>query len=148
MQKDDLGKENVLSENLHEYVAHHLDRLDGPEAKDAFHALIEAPKQIVPLLVEAYHKRTRSSMRAAIVEVVWQFRDPGAVPFLAAALRDDSEEIWRQALDGLVAIGGGGALDALRGHRGGLPARGEKAEWIDEAIGQIEQETASRISEN
>ncbi|MCX7428467.1 MAG: HEAT repeat domain-containing protein [Planctomycetia bacterium] len=137
-----------MPHDLNEYVAYFLDRLEGPEAKNAFHALVEAPNEAVPLLVAAYDRETRSSMRAAVVEVLRQFRDPRTVPFFATALRDDSQEIWSEALDGLVTIGGSGALDALRCYRSSLSASSKKAEWIDEAIGQIEQETASRSSEN
>ena len=68
-----------MSENLDEYVAYYLDRLEGPEAENAFHSLIEAPVEAVPLLVEAYHQQSCSSKRAAIVEILWQFRDAKTV---------------------------------------------------------------------
>ena len=93
-----------MPEKLDEYVAYYLDRLEGPDAENAFHSLIEAPKEAVPLLIEAYHQKTRSSARAAILDIVAQFRDPTTIPFLGAALRHDSEEIWKHALDGLVMI--------------------------------------------
>ena len=130
-----------MLENLNDYVAYHLDRLEGAEAENAFHSLIEAPKEAVPLLIEAYQQETLFSTRAVIVEIIWQFRDPTTVPFLATALRDDSEEVWKQALDGLVTIGGGIALEALRSEKSSLPVTSKKVEWIDEAIKQIQQES-------
>ena len=48
---------------------------------------------------------------------------------------DAEARVWKEALDGLVAIGGSDALDAIRQARD--RAKGKKAEWLDEAIGQI-----------
>ena len=131
-----------MSANPNEYVAHYLDRLEEPDAENAFHFLIEAPAEAAPLLVEAYHVQSCSSKRAAIVEIIWQFRNAKTVPFLATVLRDDSDDIWRQALDGLVAIGGDTALEALRSEKTSLPVTGKKTRWIDEAIEKVQQELA------
>ena len=126
-----------MLKNLGEYVTYYLDRLEGSEAESAFHSLIEAPREALPLLVEAYHQESCSSKQAAVVEVVCQFRDANTIPFLAAALHDGSDEIWKQALDGLVTMGGDPALEALRNEKNSLSATCEKAGGIDEAIEQI-----------
>jgi hypothetical protein len=75
---------------LEQQVAHYLERLDGPEHDDAFHALVESP----PV------------------------------------------DIWRQALDGLVTIGGGRALEGLRRVMETQVCAGKLA-WIREAAEQI-----------
>ena len=81
--------------DIDEYVAYYLDRLDGREAGNAFEYLVEAPKEAVPLLIDAYHREARASRRAEIVEIVWQFRDPATVQFLATALREPHRLQWR-----------------------------------------------------
>jgi hypothetical protein len=40
-----------------------------------------------------------------------QFRDPAALPVLAEALQDPYEVVWKDALDGLVTLGGPEALE-------------------------------------
>jgi hypothetical protein len=130
-------------ENLEEFVSYHCDRLEGPDADIAFHSLIQAPRKAVPVLVRRYHTEARTAVQAAIVEVVSHFRDPTTVPFLATALRSESERVWKQALDGLVTVGGGPALEALRSERRCAPAPSVKVEWIDEAIEQVQQSGSS-----
>ena len=132
-----------MIQDLHVFVDYYVAHLAGPRGDEAFHALIHAPTSALPLLVDAYKRQTTSpATRAAIVEVVWQFRDQGTVPFLAEALQEEDEDIWKQALDGLVTIGGIAAIEALRAERHRRKAQSQsvshKVEWIDEAIGQIE----------
>ena len=105
---------------------------------DAFHVLIEADKAIIPLLVQHFTTRASCADRARIIEVVWQHRDKETIPFLASALRDPNLDVWKSALDGLVAIGGIESHDALVEFRSELSADSERASWADEAIGQIQ----------
>jgi hypothetical protein len=72
-------KGKLVSKNLDEYISYYLDRLEVPQAANAFHSLIEAPKEAVPSLVEVYYNKTRSSKRAVIFEITCQFRDPKIV---------------------------------------------------------------------
>jgi len=136
------NKEISLKENLEEYIAYYLDRIEGPEAENAFHSLIEAPKETVPLLVKAFNNETRSSKREVILEIICQFRDPITVPILIDAMRDDSEIIWKRALDGIVTLGGEIALEILHNEKTRFPVTRMKTEWIDEAIEQIREESA------
>ncbi len=126
-----------MAEDLEVFVAQQLACLDGPDGEDAFHTLIEAPRSILPLLMLAYHQQAPSSVRATIVEIVWQFRDPSTLSFLAEALRTDDGNVWKQALDGIVTLGGPNAVHVLtdqadreRKERGVT----QKLEWIQEAI--------------
>jgi hypothetical protein len=50
-------------------------------------------------------------------------------------LNDTEPSVWKEALDGLVTLGGPTALDVICQGRGRTNA--EKAEWLDEAIAQI-----------
>jgi hypothetical protein len=51
---------------------------------------------------------------------------------------DDSDPgVWKEALDGLIALGAPAALNVVRQSR--VSAKVEKAEWLDEAIEQISE---------
>jgi hypothetical protein len=89
---------------LEAYAAHYLDRLGSDE--NAYFALIEAPRTILPLLAAAFRTETDPVKRSTILEVIWQHRDPSMIPLLGEALHDLSPKVWKQALDGLVTIGG------------------------------------------
>lgn len=119
-------------------VTHLVDSLcDGNDSDDAFHTLIEADKSIIPLLVQQFTTRSCGDDRARIIEVIWQYRDKASIPFLTSALCDPHPEVWRNALDGLVAIGGIKSHAALIDFRSELTEDSERASWVDEAIGQI-----------
>lgn len=120
-------------------VAQLVDSLcRGNDGDNAFHTLIEADKSIIPLLVQQFTTRACGADRARIVEVIWQHRDNASIPFCVSALRDPHPEVWRQALDGLVTIGGIKSQAALIDFRSELAEDSEQASWVDEAIGQIQ----------
>ena len=113
--------------------------LDGPREEDALCNLTELP-QALPLVAEAYHHEREPRRRAEIIRCLWEFRNPAALPILAAALHEDQDPVWKEALDGLVALGGDAALRILEGERTNqtsLRREAVKLEWIDEAIGQV-----------
>jgi len=123
-------------DSLEEQAAYWIERLDGRESEDAFHRLIECPTTVVPLLINAYAREERPAVKAAIVGVVNEFRHPEIVGFLSRILAEDDADIWKEALDGLVSIGNGGALEVLRKAQESL--RGDdRLEWIREAVEQI-----------
>ena len=65
------------------------------------------------------------------------------MPLLGSALADSADSVWKEALDGLVAIGGPEALQALRQARARLTTDARdsnKREWIDEAVDQINEQ--------
>ncbi len=106
--------------------------------ESAFHTLIEGDKAIIPLLIQQFTRRTQGVDRARIIEVIWQFRDEATIPFLASALRDPYADVWKNALDGLVAIGGIESQDVLSDFRAEISTGTERAEWTDEALGQVQ----------
>ncbi len=109
---------------------------DGDD--DAFHTLIEADRAIIPLLIQQFTAQTYGADRARIIEVIWQRRDKATIPFLASALHDPHSDVWKQALDGLVAIGGIESRNALIDFRSDISEDNERASWADEAIDQIQ----------
>jgi len=108
--------------------------------------LLDASHETLPELAAAFRDEPDSEMRAFIVEVIWQHRQPSAIPFLGQALHDADPRVWKEALDGLVTLASPAALDALRSARNRhLPTARQTVEfrgWVDEAIGQVESELA------
>ena len=49
--------------------------------ESAFHTLIEGDKDLIPLLIQQFPRRTQGVDRARIIEVIWQFRDEATIPF-------------------------------------------------------------------
>lgn len=119
--------------------------LDGPEAENALCTLRDL-RDALPLVAEAYGRENDGRRREILIHCLWQFRDITALPTLAAALRDPDARVWKEALDGIVTLGGDAALRVLEEARG-IPSEEAKAEtkreWIDEAIRQIQAEEES-----
>lgn len=113
---------------------YYIDRL---WEEDSFFALIEAGEGILPRLETQFHQETRPAHRAALIEIIWYYRNTKSLAILAEALADASEPVWQEALNGLVTIGGEGAQELLRA---ALPAADKnKQEWINEAIAQVRE---------
>src|SRR5262245_40284300 len=100
-----------------ETVAYYLERLRQGDDEEAFFGLIESHSRVVPVLIEAFATEKDRVVRAQIIQYIWQHRRPDTVPFLAHVLHDPEPAVWKEALDGLVAIGGDGALQALQAAR-------------------------------
>jgi hypothetical protein len=131
---------------MSEEVAYYLACLrDGP-AEDAFFGLIEAGPDAVPLLIAAFAEPENRAVRANLVRCVWEHRRPEALGFLAGALHDPEPAVWKEALDGIVALGGGEAARTLEVAHARLaadqPRSGITAEWIDEALEQLREQAA------
>lgn len=118
-----------------------IGRLRGPDHETAWFNLIEAPASVIPQIIEAYRSEKDAGFRAVLVQIVWQRRDPGTLDFLAEALRDLDDRVWKEALDGIVAIGGPAAVAILKTARAKaeLERSGDEDffEWLDEASDQI-----------
>ena len=127
-----------------EYARHYIDQLGGSEEESAYHRLIDADEAVVPVLIGAFRAQQDPGVRALLVEIVWQHRLPETVGFLIEALDDRDPGVWKSALDGLVTLGPL-AIQALRSARECiLPTTVEertRAEWIEEAIQQIQEGT-------
>jgi hypothetical protein len=134
------GKRESMND-LDSYAAYYLERLKGPESEDAYHSLIEAEDGIVPLLVTAFGTEANPGIRAMLVKIIWQHRIPETVEFLSEALNDSHPEVWKNALDGFVAIGGPLAILLLESARQRMQSAGQREpvrmEWIEETIQQI-----------
>ncbi len=109
---------------------------------EAFFGLLELDHDVLLALMEAYRAEPDAEIRALLVEVIWQHRQPSANPFLAQVLQNPEPEIWKRALDGLVAMASSESLDAL--HTARESGDGEFRKWVEEAIGQVREQLHAR----
>ncbi len=125
--------------DLEDYVAYHVARLGTDE--NAFFALIGPMDGILPILTSAYRSQPDPGRRACVLEVIWQHRDPSTIPVLAEALLDASSHVWKEALNGLVALDRPecvSVLEAGRSRRFDSDTDGVYfRELVDEALAQL-----------
>jgi hypothetical protein len=130
---------------MSEEVLYYLAQLrSGPHREDAFHSLVELDDSYIPKLIEAFNQEENSQIQAVLVEVIWQHHSSQALPFLQEVLRHPHSEVWKTALDGIVAINRPQGLKILASERARLQALNEtttreRLEWIDEAYEQLQQ---------
>jgi HEAT repeat protein len=122
-------------------LSEYLELMRTGDWEQAFFGLLDLGNEVVPLLIAEAARAENKPIRAGLVEVIWQHRDARSIEFLGQALSDPEPEVWKQALDGLVAIGGEQATVWLKTAQERL-ARGEirnglSAEWISEALEQL-----------
>jgi hypothetical protein len=125
-------------------IAYYLDMVRRGDTDNAFHGLLDMDHDILPELMAVFRSEQAIAVREFLVGVIWQHREQSVIPFLGEVLSDPEPSIWRQALDGLVALASPAALDILRAARTQqFPTQGETEEfrrWLDEAIEQAETE--------
>lgn len=114
---------------------------DTDRAGDTERTLLDLGPEAIPALIEEAAKPENRGIRATLVKVIWQSRLPSVLDFLGKALADDQPAVWKEALHGLVTIGGPQALAWLTKTRaqadlGELP-NGLSAAWLDEALEQV-----------
>jgi hypothetical protein len=117
-----------------------LQRFREGHREDVFFGLLEMDREALPELMGAFRVERDVQVRAFIVEIIWQRRQQSVVPFLGEALRDSEPAVWREALDGLVALASPAAWEILRSARTrqfpNPRERDEFRRWLDEAISQ------------
>jgi hypothetical protein len=125
-------------------IAYYLEMFRGGDADNAFHGLLEIDRDILPELMETFRGEQNIGVRELLVEVIWEYRERSVIPFLGEALSDTESRIWRQALNGLVALASPATLDILRAARtrefSTHRETGEFRRWLEEAIEQAETE--------
>jgi HEAT repeat protein len=115
----------------------YIEALGGDKWEDAYHHLIEMGDEMIHVVGDAFRHQSNGVLRRLLTRILWQTRSDRAVPLLSEALEDSQPQVWKEALDGLVAIGSEDALVCL------LTARQrtemDKASWLDEGILQIRE---------
>jgi len=127
------------AETLEQFASYHLRRLSHDA--DAWHALAQADPRIVPILINAIRTEHDARVRVLILEAIRNYREPASIPCFAEALADPEPSVWKQALDGLVALDRPECIVAIEDARGRTFPREEDAilfrEWLDEAVAQL-----------
>jgi hypothetical protein len=131
----------VMNKQVEEIASRHIGQLGGPEHENACHCLVECDHAIVPILISAFEGESDPERQAMLVNVVWQHRNSDALEFLARAVAEPQDQVWKEALDGLVAIGGPRARELLEKEGARLRSLAqvpeERLAWLQEAIDQL-----------
>jgi hypothetical protein len=93
-------------------------------------------------VIAAYEAESHPGRRAALIHWLWDDRDRSVIPTMQTALLEADECVWKETLDGLVALGGEAATLALREVREtpvGQPHGDVKRASVDESIEQIDE---------
>jgi hypothetical protein len=119
-----------MSRSVDDYIdkwSHDLD--------DAFHRLRELDHDAIADLRMAYSREVDAVVRAMLVEAIWHHHQHSVIDFLVDALRDPAPIVWKEALDGLVALACPEAIRALRS-AASEEIEVERRAWINEALEQ------------
>jgi hypothetical protein len=94
-----------------------LQRFRSGAEEEAFFELLEMPGDVMSALTIAFRTEQDPAIRAFLIKVAWQRGDRQAIALLAEAVNQSDEEIWQEALDGLVALASPEALAVLMAAR-------------------------------
>ena len=129
-------------------VEHYLREWDSSGWASAYHSLVELGPQVLPELEKQLATSRDSKFRAALVELARQLHSEDALPLFEAALRDPSPEVWKAALDGLVASASPASLllleEAAERKPPGRTDFPEWEAWVQEALQQARAEFEAR----
>ena len=119
----------------------YVNKLTTREDTNAFHALLECDDSQLNKLIELCEKESNIKRKAALVEIIWQHRNPLFIPFMGSMLNDPNPEVWKKALDGLVTMNSEESKQILiEAKQACLNSNDlKKAQWIEEAIEQIQE---------
>jgi HEAT repeat protein len=129
---------------LNEKIIQLIESLGGPETESVLCALRGFSGEAVDPLASALHAERDAPRRALLVRAIWQLRDERAVPVLLNVLRDPDAAVWKEALDGLVTLGGSSVVTALEGAGSlvaDLPDGQLRQHWCQEALDQVRGKT-------
>lgn len=130
-------------------ISDYLQCFRQGEVDSAFFGLLNIGSKAIPELICQFQQERDNAIREFLVEVIWQYRQASAIPFLAERLYDPAPAIRRQALNGLVTLASPQVLEVLTAAKAHwrLQAKDTEAfaDWLDEAIGQVES-TQDNIS--
>lgn len=121
-----------------------LDQARAGDLEGAFHGLRELDHSAMPVMQAAFRVEEDPGVRSLLVELSWQHsKSAEVIGFLAEAWEDPAPEVWKQALDGLVAIASPEAEELLS-TLAVQEIGGPRNAWIDEAITQVRDGRVAR----
>jgi len=126
-----------------------LEKFRRGDDETAFFELIETPGDVLTGIIDVFHAEPCADVRAFLVKAAWERREETVIRFLAEALNDPAEQVWQQALDGLVAFSLPSSLKVLQLARARKFTEKTAAKrfnlWLEEAIQQVEFELRSKV---
>ena len=126
-----------------------LEKFRRGDDETAFFELVEMPGDVLTGIIEVFHAEPCADVRAFLVKAAWERREETVIPFLAEALNDPAEEVWQQALDGLVAFSLPASLKILQSAQSRKFTEATAAKrfnlWLEEAIQQVEFELRNKV---
>ena len=129
-----------MTRELTALVEHYLLDWDSRAWAGSYHRLIELGAQVLPELTRRFVDARDVAFRAALVELAGQLRSADALPLFETALQDPSPEVWKQSLDGLVALASPASIllleEASRRVPPGTTSAMDWESWIREALQQ------------
>jgi HEAT repeat protein len=137
-----IARGSAVFRTLEDRVTELVEQLHSHGGAGALCNLTSLGTVAIPLVTAAYDRETQPARRATLVHALWEFRDRAALPALAAALRDPDDRVWKEALDGIVTLGGTLALEVLQEARVAVetfPDAELRRQWIDEAAGAVKE---------
>ena len=121
------------------YISAEVEKLASPFAEHACCNLWTMTSAIIPQLTEAFWAERNPEIRANLIYVVWKFREKSTAPFLIEAMDDVHDQVWMNALDGLISIGGEDVTKRLIEFMTTLNPDDIRGAWVMEAIEQISE---------
>ncbi len=111
--------------------------------ENAYFSLIELDDSYLSELIDLFYRERSEAIQAELVEVIWQHRSAETLTFLQEALHHHNSEVWKTALDGIVAINHPRGIRILEEAKAELSSLNdtsarERLEWIEEACEQIQ----------
>jgi HEAT repeats len=116
-------------------VSFYIATARNGDVDGAFHGLRELGADALPALQTVYRGENDPIIRSLIIRAAWEPRRPSVIDFLTKALRDPAPMVWREALDGLVALSSAESFRALQTAADQVDEP-ERRAWIEEAIEQ------------
>jgi len=121
-------------------VEHYLREWHSSGWASAYHSLVELGPPALPELQKQLAVSRDRAFRAALVELAGRMHSEAALPLFEAALRDPAPEVWKAALDGLVALASPASLllleEAVEREPPGRTGFPEWEAWVREALQQ------------
>jgi HEAT repeat protein len=120
-------------------VDHYLTEWGSSRWGGAYHSLVELGPQILPELEARFADSPSPAFRAELAQIGRQLRSEDALALFRMALQDEAPVVWKEALDGLVALASTAAIQLLEQALEDPPAPADFSEWqawIGEALEQ------------
>lgn len=125
-----------------------VDQFRRGDKETAFLELIEMTGEVLPAIVDIFRGEPQPDVRSFLIKAACERREDAAIPILAEALNDVAEEVWQEALDGLVAFACARTLAILMQARSREFADGHASKrfnlWLEEAIQQVQFELRAK----